>query len=172
MLYVQEIMRKFFNSLQNINNHTANYSLIFISIVYICIVYSTYICNGGFIIDDWGAMLTAYSGKTFSNIYASFLPLFTNRPLAPLPLAVTSLLFGGEPAFYIFINTILWLATAGILGIILYPFLGYYSYFFFFLAATPIIGSTVIFSPVMQLTATVSLFYGQLQHICFLNIQI
>ncbi|MBE6441187.1 MAG: hypothetical protein E7022_02490 [Desulfovibrio desulfuricans] len=103
-------------------------------------------------------MLTAYSGKTFSNIYASFLPLFTNRPLAPLPLAVTSLLFGGEPAFYIFINTILWLATAGILGIILYPFLGYYSYFFFFLAATPIIGSTVIFSPVMQLTATVSLF--------------
>lgn len=135
-----------------------------ILVIVILMLYLPYILNGGFIIDDWGIVTSSHDlGVTdlVSN-FKSWFPLFSNRPLVPIFISFTGILFDLNPLGYIITTLILWFLALSLIGYTLKNYLGVrFSILFIALASVPIIASTVIFSPGMQITATASyLFYS------------
>jgi len=119
-------------------------------------VYLPYIFHGGFIIDDWGVAYQAHNKGSFLDIYKSWFPLFSNRPLAPFPITLVALLYDLQPLGYIITHLCLWGLFLSLTTRVLYCYLGQYAYLFFILGLFPVVSSTVIFSPGMQLVASVS----------------
>lgn len=118
--------------------------------------------KGGFIIDDWGIVATAHNSNGLLSTIKSSFPVFSNRPLAPIFISLTGTIFGLNPTGYIITTLFLWLTALILIGYTLKYYLNK-NFFLLFIAAasTPIIASTVIFSPGMQITATISYFlYG------------
>jgi hypothetical protein len=70
-----------------------NWSLI--ALIAFCLaVYIPLIMYGGIIVDDWGDIAHNLDCNGFFHCYQTWFPLFSNRPLAPLPITASTFLFG------------------------------------------------------------------------------
>lgn len=130
--------------------------------VVIFLVYAPYVIWGGIIIDDWAVVYHLADSPHPPSIWESYLswfPLFSNRPLAPIALALTSHLFAGCPRGFILTNLCFWFGAILLLIAAVRPYHGpVFGYLLLLLAAFPAISSTVIFSPAMQMLGTISIF--------------
>lgn len=125
--------------------------------IYLLVVYFAYIARGGFIVDDWGVIIKG--NMSFVDNISSWFPLFSNRPLAPLLLAIITTIFKTSPVGYITLNVGLWSAAVVIMGYILKRHLGYkFLTFFSILAVLPIVATSFMFSPGMQVMNSFSVF--------------
>lgn len=123
-------------------------------------IYLPLMLGGGIIADDWGDILQSINCNSFWQCYGDWFPLFSNRPLAPLPITLTTRLFTNHYPLYLITNSAIYLAAIAITAKSFSPFLSRFSLqVFFLLAAIPFIAMPVIVSPINQLTATVAFLY-------------
>lgn len=133
------------------------YVLIFVLLAYICLAYLPLIFEGGIIVDDWGDISHNLSCNGFFNCYLTWFPLFSNRPLAPLPITLSTFLFQTHFSLYLILNSFLYLLSIFITARIISYLVGNFSATTFILiAAIPCIAMPLIASPINQLTATLS----------------
>jgi hypothetical protein len=126
----------------------------------VAIIYMPLLLSGGIIADDWGDIRHTWKCIGFFECYKEWFPLFSNRPLAPLPLTLTTKLFSLHYSWYLFANTAIYLLALGLSANIFKPFLGPFARSLFFIfAAVPCIAMPLIVSPINQLTATVAFLY-------------
>jgi hypothetical protein len=128
----------------------------------ILLVYAPYVIWGGIIIDDWAVVYHVADSPRPPSLWESYrgwFPLFSNRPLAPIALALTSHLFAGCPRGFILLNLGAWIGAVALFIAAVRPYHGpAFGYLFLLLAAFPPISSTVIFSPAMQMLGSISVF--------------
>lgn len=123
-------------------------------------IYLPLILGGGIITDDWGDILESINCNSFWQCYGDWFPLFSNRPLAPLPITLATRLFTTHYSLYLITNSAIYLIALAVTAKSLSPFLSCFSrQIFFLLAAVPFIAMPVIVSPINQLTATVAFLY-------------
>jgi len=137
---------------------TATYNWSLLALVIFCIAaYFPLIINGGIIVDDWGDIAHNLDCDGFIHCYQSWFPLFSNRPLAPLPITVSTFIFGTFFPGYLILNTVTYLLAIFLTRRVISQLIGNGpSIVFALLAAIPFIAMPVIASPINQLTATVS----------------
>ena len=132
-------------------------------LIFIAGAYAPLLLKGGIIADDWGDIAQNLICNGFFECYRSWFPLFSNRPLAPLPITTTTLLFGINTSWYLIFNTAIYLAaiftTASAIGKLLNPFA---RIVFIVLASTPIIAMPIVVSPINQSTATFAFLFWAL----------
>ncbi len=142
-----------------IQTHTNNYLWLLV-IGIISIIYLPLLLDGGIITDDWGDILQSINCNSFWQCYGDWFPLFSNRPLAPLPITLTTRLFTTHYTLYLLTNSAIYFVALAIATKSFSPFLSQFSQqIFFLLAAVPFIAMPVIVSPINQLTATVAFLY-------------
>jgi hypothetical protein len=130
----------------------------FIALLYLGILYIPLIMHGGIIVDDWGNIGQDLYCANLLDCYLGWFPLFANRPLAPIPIVITTMSFGLSFYAYLIINSLVYLMSIGILSWQLRHFLGLReSQFFFFIAAIPIIAMPIVVSPINCLVNNTSL---------------
>ena len=129
-------------------------------VLFILATYLPLLLKGGIIVDDWGDISQNLSCSGFFECYKSWFPLFSNRPLAPLPITATTLLFTTHFSYYLIFNTFIYFLAIGITFSIIYQIAGWVpALVFAFLASIPMIAMPVIASPINQSTATVAFLY-------------
>lgn len=124
------------------------------------LIYVPLLLEGGIITDDWGDILQTWNCQGFMHCYGAWFPLFSNRPLAPLPITLSTQLFTTHYAWYLFTNTSIYIAA---LVLTAHAFKSMLSLrarqIFFILAAVPCIAMPLVVSPINQLTATLAFLY-------------
>lgn len=122
--------------------------------------YAPLVLKGGIIADDWGDIAQNLICNGFYDCYKSWFPLFSNRPLAPLPITTTTLLFGLNIGWYLIFNTALYLSailiTTGAIRQLLTPLA---KVLFIILASAPVIAMPIVVSPINQSTATLAFLF-------------
>ena len=122
--------------------------------------YLPLILQAGISVDDWGDISHNLDCNSFFACYQSWFPLFSNRPLAPLPITLTTRLFGTHYSLYLLTNSFIYLSALFITVRAFTPFISPFSRLvFILLAAVPCIAMPVIVSPINQLTATLAFLY-------------
>ena len=146
-----------------------NWSLI--ALIAFCLaVYIPLILRGGIIVDDWGDIAHNLDCNGFFHCYQTWFPLFSNRPLAPLPITVSTFLFGTFFKGYLILNTAVYLASIFVTRKVIAKLIGESpSIIFALFAAIPFIALPVVASPINQLTATVSFLLWALSIASLLN---
>lgn len=125
--------------------------------IFILASYLPLIIQAGISVDDWGDIAHNLECTTFWHCYGTWFPLFSNRPLAPLPITVMSFALGSWYSGYLLINSLLYLVAIGICAKVLRGVISLPSAIIFSLfSAIPLIAMPVITSPINQSTATVS----------------
>lgn len=132
-------------------------------LLFIAGVYTPLLLKGGIIADDWGDIAQNLICSGFFECYGSWFPLFSNRPLAPLPITATTLLFGLNISWYLIFNTAVYLlaifTAASAIRQLLTPFA---KIVFIVLASTPVIAMPIVVSPINQSTATLAFLFWAL----------
>jgi len=132
---------------------------IFSSLI-VVLIYTPLLLWGGIIADDWGDIRQTWDCIGFLSCYKEWFPLFSNRPLAPLPITLSTMLFKLHYSWYVITNTFIYLSALGLSARAFSTFLGPFARLnFYILAAVPCIAMPVISSPINQLTATVAFLY-------------
>lgn len=132
-------------------------------VLFLLATYLPLLLKGGIIVDDWGDISQNLSCTGFFDCYRSWFPLFSNRPLAPLPITAITLLFTTHFSYYLVFNTFVYFLAIGITFRVIYKIAGGYpALVFAFLASIPMIAMPVIASPINQSTATVAFLYWAL----------
>jgi hypothetical protein len=125
--------------------------------VYLLFAYLPLLLNAGISVDDWGDISHNLDCNSFWACYQSWFPLFSNRPLAPLPITALTFALGTWYEGYLWINSLIYLLAIGICAKVLGHLLNSGQAITFVLfAAIPMIAMPVITSPINQSTATVS----------------
>lgn len=125
--------------------------------VYLLFAYLPLILNAGISVDDWGDISHNLDCHSFWDCYQSWFPLFSNRPLAPLPITALTFALGTWYTGYLWINSLIYLLAIAVCTKVLRHLLSSGQAITFALfAAIPIIAMPVITSPINQSTATVS----------------
>jgi hypothetical protein len=133
------------------------FALIFLVSVYYSFNYLPLIYSAGISVDDWGDIAHNLECTSFWHCYGTWFPLFSNRPLAPLPITVMTFALGSWYSGYLLINSLIYIAAISICAKVLQRVINFSSAIIFALfAAIPMIAMPVITSPINQSTATVS----------------
>lgn len=131
-----------------------------ITCLLIAILYIPFLLYGGIITDDWGDIRQTWDCIGFFSCYKEWFPLFSNRPLAPLPITLSTKLFSTHYSWYPLLNCAIYFCALWLSARAFSPFLQAFSRnLFFILAAVPCIALPLIASPINQLTATVAFLY-------------
>jgi len=125
--------------------------------LYLLAIYIPLISQAGIIVDDWGDIAHNLECNSFWHCYGTWFPLFSNRPLAPLPITAMTFAIGSWYSGYLLINSLIYLIAIGLFAAILRKAINFRCAISFSLyAAIPMIAMPVITSPINQSTATVS----------------
>jgi hypothetical protein len=132
---------------------------------FLLLMYLPLLINGGIIVDDWGGVAHNFQcasifDKCFIELYrGSFLDVFANRPLAPLPIVVSTILFKTNFTWYLYLNTTLFLLTIVIAAWVISRVSGNLaSIIFAYVAAIPFISMPLIVSPINLMDSTLAYF--------------
>jgi hypothetical protein len=124
---------------------------------YLLFAYLPLLLNAGISVDDWGDISHNLDCNSFWACYQSWFPLFSNRPLAPLPITVLTFALGTWYAGYLWINSLIYLLAIAVCAKVMRHLLSTGQAITFVLfAVIPMIAMPVITSPINQSTATVS----------------
>ena len=124
---------------------------------YLLFAYLPLLLNAGISVDDWGDISHNLDCNSFWACYQSWFPLFSNRPLAPLPITALTFALGTWYEGYLWINSLIYLLAIGVCAKVLRHLLNSGQAITFALfAAIPTIAMPVITSPINQSTATIS----------------
>jgi len=135
--------------------------------IYVGLLYIPLILKGGIIVDDWGDIHPTMSCRSFYECYSSWFPLFSNRPLAPLPITGMTMVFGTHFSCYLLVNSLVFLFALYLIFRIVKNVAGDYAAFiFFYLSSAPIISLPIVASPINQSTATFALLYWAISLAC------
>jgi len=138
--------------------------------LYLAFNYLSLILNAGIIVDDWGDIAHNLECASFWECYSAWFPLFSNRPLAPLPITALTFALGTWYSGYLLINSLLYLLAIGICAKVIHTLSNRYgAIVFVILAAIPIIAMPVITSPINQSTATVSFLLWSISLLCLMR---
>ena len=125
--------------------------------IFLLAAYLPLVLQAGISVDDWGDISHNLDCNSFFACYQSWFPLFSNRPLAPLPITVLTFALGTWYAGYLWINSLIYLLAIGVCAKVIHQLLNSSQAIIFVLfAAIPMIAMPVITSPINQSTATVS----------------
>jgi hypothetical protein len=125
--------------------------------LFLLAAYLPLVLQAGISVDDWGDISHNLDCNGFFACYQSWFPLFSNRPLAPLPITVLTFALGTWYAGYLWINSFIYLLAIGVCAKVIRQLLNTSQAIIFVLfAAIPMIAMPVITSPINQSTATVS----------------
>lgn len=125
--------------------------------LFLLAAYLPLVLKAGISVDDWGDISHNLDCNGFFACYQSWFPLFSNRPLAPLPITVLTFALGTWYAGYLWINSLIYLLAIGVCAKVMSRILNTSQAIIFVLfAAIPMIAMPVITSPINQSTATVS----------------
>ena len=147
------------NLLNNIRQYRKSLLLV-VLLIYLCVLYLPLILKGGISVDDWGDLGQNWYCTHFLNCYLDWFPLFSNRPLAPIPIVLSTMLFGIHVKGYLALNSLVYLVSLGLLSYLLnrvigaIPALG-----FLMLAAVPVIAMPIVSSPINCLVQNTSFLY-------------
>jgi hypothetical protein len=126
-------------------------------IAYLVAIYGPLVSQAGISVDDWGDIAHNLDCSSFWQCYGTWFPLFSNRPLAPLPITVLTFLLGTSYSGYLIVNCLIYLVAIGLCSKVMNALIGQKSAITFLVfAAIPIIAMPVITSPINQSTATLS----------------
>ena len=108
--------------------------------IFLTSLYLPLILGGGIIADDWGDISQTLNCANFFECYLSWFPLFSNRPVAPLPITTATLLFKTNFSWYLILNTTIYLLSLFIIGNLLRKILGTFpALIFIILGSIPMI---------------------------------
>lgn len=125
--------------------------------VFILASYLPLILQAGISVDDWGDISHNLDCHSFWACYQAWFPLFSNRPLAPLPITALTFAFDTWYAAYLWVNSLIYVLSIGICAKVVRQLLNTtQAITLIVFAAIPIIAMPVITSPINQSTATVS----------------
>jgi hypothetical protein len=125
--------------------------------IFLLAAYLPLVLQAGISVDDWGDISHNLDCNSFLACYQSWFPLFSNRPLAPLPITVLTFALGTWYAGYLWINSLIYLLAIGVCAKVMCQILSNsQAITFVVFAAIPMIAMPVITSPINQSTATVS----------------
>jgi hypothetical protein len=125
--------------------------------LFLLAAYLPLVLQAGISVDDWGDISHNLDCDRFWSCYQSWFPLFSNRPLAPLPITLLTFALGTWYTGYLWINSLLYLLAIGVCAKVMRHILNTSQAMIFVLfAAIPMIAMPVITSPINQSTATVS----------------
>jgi hypothetical protein len=127
-------------------------------LVFIGLVYAKYVQQGGLVYgDDW-LVWKLGSAPNLIDAYKRFFPAFAFRPLAPIYYALISR-FEGFAAGYILVNVVLWCGSVVLTASVLRDLIETrFIVLFAFIAAIPLLSTTVIFSPAAQSIGSLAVF--------------
>jgi hypothetical protein len=132
-------------------------------VVYLLATYLPLIAQAGISVDDWGDISHNLDCSSFWHCYGTWFPLFSNRPLAPLPITLLTFVFGDWYWGYLLANSLLYLLAIGLCAQVIKSISSCASATIFVLfAAVPMIAMPVITSPINQSTATLSFVFWAL----------
>jgi hypothetical protein len=147
------------NALPNSNRKSLLLAGLFLAL-FLMASYLPLLLKGGIIVDDWGDISQNLGCVGFIDCYKSWFPLFSNRPLAPLPITASTLLFTTHFSYYLVFNTFIYLLAISLTSHLIWRIAGGYAAIVFaFLTSIPFIAMPVITSPINQSTATVAYLY-------------
>ena len=89
----------------------------FLLLAFIGLLYFPLILKGGIIVDDWGDIAQSLGCTGFWACYGSWFPMFSNRPLEPLPITLFTFIFGLNIRYYLIANTTVFLAAIFLLAL-------------------------------------------------------
>ena len=119
--------------------------------------YSPLVLKGGIIADDWGDIAQNLICNGFYDCYRSWFPLFSNRPIAPLPITASTLIFGLHTTGYLIVNSALYLIALLVTANVIKQSTTLFSNAIFIaLGSIPTIAMPVLVSPINQSTATLA----------------
>lgn len=146
-----------------------NNFLLVLLVFFLAATYIPLFIYGGIIVDDWGDISHNLSCLSFTDCYKAWFPLFSNRPLAPLPITALTFIFENNYAGYLIANTLIYFIAIALCAKIIYELCDYSAAIIFSaVASIPFIAMPLIASPINQSTATVSfLFWGLSLHYLF-----
>ena len=125
--------------------------------LFLMAAYLPLLLQAGISVDDWGDISHNLDCHSFVACYQSWFPLFSNRPLAPLPITVLTFAMGTWYAGYLWMNSLIYLVAIGVCAKVIRQLLNTnQAIIFVVFAAIPMIAMPVITSPINQSTATVS----------------
>jgi hypothetical protein len=117
--------------------------------LYSALLYLPLILQGGIIVDDWGDLGQNLDCTEFLDCYLNWFPFFSNRPLAPVPLVLSTLAFGMQFWAYLAFNAVVYLLAISMVALVVNRLLGILPALgFWMLAAVPIIAMPVLTSPI------------------------
>ena len=90
----------------------------FLLLAFIGLLYLPLILKGGIIVDDWGDIAQSLGCTGFWACYGSWFPMFSNRPLEPLPITLFTFIFGLNIRYYLIANTTVFLAAIFLLALV------------------------------------------------------
>lgn len=129
-------------------------------------IYLPLIMHGGIIIDDWGDIDINFDCSSLFNTcflerYSFlFLNLFANRPLAPLPIIVSTILFKTHFSYYLVVNTAFFLLAVAVVSIVINQVVDRIAAITFaFVAPIPLISMPLIVSPINLMDSTCAYLY-------------
>lgn len=92
------------------------FSFPLVALIYLGILYVPLMMYGGIIVDDWGNIGQDLYCSNLFECYLGWFPLFSNRPLAPIPIVITTMLFGLSFYAYLIFNSLVYLVAIGLLA--------------------------------------------------------
>lgn len=145
-------------------------TLLVLLIAFIAATYIPLLINGGIIVDDWGDISHNLNCLNFIDCYGSWFPLFSNRPLAPLPITALTFIFENNYAGYLISNSLIYFLSIALCAKIVNEISNFSTGIIFTaLASIPIIAMPLIASPINQSTATVSFLFWSLSLYCLVK---
>lgn len=130
------------------------------------VIYLPLILHGGIIIDDWGGVDSNFDCPSIFNACAleryqdAFLAVFANRPLAPLPIVLSTVLFKTNFSYYLIANTAIFLIAVVLTSVVIGEVIGKVAAISFaFVAPIPLISMPLVVSPINLMDSTCAYLY-------------
>lgn len=129
--------------------------------IFVCAIYLPLFLSGSMVQDDFGFVEHAIARPNFFDLYHFlFSNLFANRPLAPLPIALSTILIGKHYQLYVILNGLIYLTAIFITVNVIKKSVGDTPALIFgILASIPVISMPTVVSPINLITASTALLY-------------